>query len=339
MSDSNKIAVLAGLICGCFAAVAVALGMMEPPTRMVIFLSGLMAALVVYAVTALLLRRMVFRKIETIHAVVNELGSDTSGNKQEVSLDALKEKLQEFSLRKGTEIEQLKRLEKYRKEFLGNVSHELKTPIFNIQGYLETLLEDGFDNTQFATGYVQKASANADRLSDIVNDLLSISQYESGELKLTLEQYDFRLQCEEVFESFQLQAQMRHIDLRFRQPYTEPFWVEADKKRIREVISNLISNAIKYNNEGGFVSVALTAHHDTVIVEISDNGPGVAQEHLGRLFERFYRIDKARSRDKGGTGLGLAIVKHILEAHKQTIAVQSTVGIGTTFTFTLKRGQ
>ncbi|MFN8309249.1 MAG: ATP-binding protein [Chitinophagales bacterium] len=294
--------------------------------------------IVVYLSCYILLRTLVFEKIKVIGEMISEL-SERNGNKNTtVDLDKMKEKVTAFSLRKGEEIERLKKLEQYRKEFLGNVSHELKTPIFNIQGYLETLIDGGLDDRKISESYILKASQNAERLNDIVSDLLSISQYESGALKLDVETYDVRAQLAEILDTFQLQAGTKSIQLRFRENYEGPFYVEADKMRVGQVINNLVSNAIKYNNEGGYVSVALAEHNDTVLVEVSDNGPGIAQEYIGRLFERFFRIDKARSREQGGTGLGLAIVKHIIEAHKQTITVQSTVGIGTTFTFSLKKG-
>ena len=180
------------------------------------------------------------------------------------------------------------------------------------------------------------ASRNAERLSEIVSDLLLISQYESGDLKLHIENYDVVEQVRDIFETFVIQARAKNIDLRFRDDDIKLIMVSADKSRIGQVFYNLISNAIKYCNDNCFVSASFAYQNDQVLIEITDNGPGIAQEHLSRLFERFYRVDKARSRDKGGTGLGLAIAKHIVEAHKQTISVQSSVGLGTTFSFTLR---
>ena len=279
----------------------------------------------------------IFRKIKIIYRLIEDLRADKSEKEQQNILDAVQEKVMEFSLQKSKEIEQLKKLEQYRKEFLGNVSHELKTPIFNIQGYLETLLDGGLDDTKVSKDFITRASRNAERLSEIVSDLLLISQYESGDLKLDLDRYDIREQAEDIFESFAMQAKAKKIDLRFRENYTRPIMVTADKSRIGQVFYNLISNAIKYCNENCFVSITFAELDDIVTVEVADNGPGISQEHLDRLFERFYRVDKARSREQGGTGLGLAIVKHILEAHKQYVTVQSSVGIGTTFAFTLRK--
>jgi two-component system phosphate regulon sensor histidine kinase PhoR len=289
------------------------------------------------AVVYVTVNEFIFRKIKIIYRLIEDLRADKSEKEQQNILDAVQEKVMEFSLQKSKEIEQLKKLEQYRKEFLGNVSHELKTPIFNIQGYLETLLDGGLDDTKVSKDFITRASRNAERLSEIVSDLLLISQYESGDLKLDLDRYDIREQAEDIFESFAMQAKAKKIDLRFRENYTRPIMVTADKSRIGQVFYNLISNAIKYCNENCFVSITFAELDDIVTVEVADNGPGISQEHLDRLFERFYRVDKARSREQGGTGLGLAIVKHILEAHKQYVTVQSSVGIGTTFAFTLRK--
>jgi len=289
------------------------------------------------AVVYVTVNEFIFRKIKIIYRLIEDLRADKSEKEQQNILDAVQEKVMEFSLQKSKEIEQLKKLEQYRKEFLGNVSHELKTPIFNIQGYLETLLDGGLDDTKVSKDFITRASRNAERLSEIVSDLLLISQYESGDLKLDLDTYDIREQAEDIFESFAMQAKAKNIDLRFRENYTRPIMVTADKSRIGQVFYNLISNAIKYCNENCFVSITFAEQDDIVTVEVADNGPGISQEHLDRLFERFYRVDKARSREQGGTGLGLAIVKHILEAHKQSVTVQSSVGIGTTFAFTLRK--
>ena len=284
------------------------------------------------------INEFVFRKIRIIYRLIEDLRADKSEKETQNILDAVQEKVMEFSLQKSKEIEQLKKLEQYRKEFLGNVSHELKTPIFNIQGYLETLLDGGLDDDKISRDFIIRASRNAERLSEIVSDLLLISQYESGDLKLDIDTYDIRAQVEDIFESFTMQAKAKNIELRFREMYSKPILVTADKSRIGQVFNNLISNAIKYCNDNCFVSVSFSDHPDgAVTIEIADNGPGIAHEHLSRLFERFYRVDKARSRERGGTGLGLAIVKHILEAHKQSITVQSSVGVGTTFAFTLRK--
>lgn len=249
-------------------------------------------------------------------------------------LTALKNILVSYSLKNAKDIEELKKLEKYRKDFLGDVSHELKTPIFNIQGYLETVLEEENADSVFIKNYLEKANQNVARLETIVKDLLLISQYETGMLTLIPTNFDIVALIEAVYESFAFQAAAKGIVLKFDKTY-EKKMVTADKIRIEQVLNNLISNAIKYNNENGFVSTAIKTDGKKYTIEISDNGNGIAATHLPRLFERFYRVDKARSRKEGGTGLGLSIVKKIIEAQQEKVWVTSVVGAGTTFHFTL----
>ena len=288
-----------------------------------------------YLIVFVTMREFIFIKLLRIYELIDGFREDKSEIEDKNIFDAVQERVTAFSMQKSKEIDQLKKMEQYRKEFLGNVSHELKTPIFNIQGYLETLLDGGMEDEKIAKDFLTRASRNAERLSEIVSDLLLISQYESGDLTLHETTYDIVEQVRDIYESFLIQAQSKNIDLRFRDMEMKPVLVIADKLRVGQVFYNLIANAIKYCNEGCFVSASFTDQADKILIEIRDNGPGIAQEHLGRLFERFYRVDRARSRDKGGTGLGLAIAKHIVEAHKQTISVDSAVGLGTTFSFTL----
>lgn len=290
-----------------------------------------------YLIVYVTMREFIFIKLLRIYELIDGFKENKSDVEDKNIFDAVQTRVMEYSMQKSKEIDQLKKLEQYRKEFLGNVSHELKTPIFNIQGYLETLLDGGMEDEKIAKDFLTRASRNAERLSEIVSDLLLISQYESGDLALQMTPYDVVDQVRDIYESFMIQARSKNIDLRFRDMSMAPVMVVADKLRIGQVFYNLISNAIRYCNEGCFVSASFTDRGDRILVEIRDNGPGIAQEHHSRLFERFYRVDRARSRDKGGTGLGLAIVKHIVEAHKQTISVESAVGLGTTFSFTLAR--
>jgi two-component system phosphate regulon sensor histidine kinase PhoR len=235
------------------------------------------------------------------------------------------------------EIEQLRTMERYRKEFLGNVSHELKTPIFNIQGYINTLLDGAIDDPEVTIRFLKKAAKSTDRIASLVEDLESISQLESGFLTMELEEFDINELIHDVFESLSMRAAEKNARIDFKEGCDVPFIVEADKDRIRQVITNLLVNSIKYGKENGYTLIGLYDMDENVLIEVTDNGIGIEEEHLPRLFERFYRVDKSRSRDAGGTGLGLAIVKHIIEAHNQTINVRSTKGIGTTFGFTLKK--
>ncbi len=241
----------------------------------------------------------------------------------------------EWEKNRTDEIAELKKMEVFRKEFLGNVSHELKTPIFSIQGYLHTLLEGGLDDPEVNVNYLNRAAAAVERLCLIVDDLEAISKLESGEMVLDQRTFDLRELVRDVFDSLELRANERKIRLGLKEGSERPVFVYADKERIRQVLVNLVVNSIKYGKDNGSTLIGFYDMDEHILVEVTDNGIGIDPIHLPRLFERFYRVDKSRSREQGGTGLGLSIVKHILEAHKQGIKVRSTYGIGTTFTFTL----
>lgn len=238
------------------------------------------------------------------------------------------------------EIEELKKLEVYRREFLANVSHELKTPIFNIQGYILTLLDGAIDDTKVNRDYLEKSEKNIDRMINIVKDLEIISQLETGQIKMIIERFDIVPLVKEVFEILYEKAKKKDIVLCFHEQINNDaeIFVKADKERIRQVLHNLLENSINYGNTKGRTKVSFYYMGDQVLIEISDNGIGIEENHLPRLFERFYRVDKSRSRNSGGSGLGLAIVKHIIESHQQTINVRSAPGVGTTFSFTLDKG-
>ncbi len=235
------------------------------------------------------------------------------------------------------EIERLKKLEVYRKEFLGNVSHELKTPIFNIQGYVLTLLDGGLEDPTINRNYLERAEKSIDRMITIVDDLEAISQLETGELQIDPERFDIVSLAKDVGDAQEMKASAKGIVLTFPEE-AKPIFVYADRFRIRQVFVNLIVNSVKYGKEYGETKIRFYDVGENIVVEIADNGIGIEKQHLSRLFERFYRVDKSRSREQGGTGLGLAIVKHIIEAHNQTINVMSTEGAGTVFTFTMKKG-
>ncbi|MBR8538159.1 sensor histidine kinase [Carboxylicivirga sediminis] len=235
------------------------------------------------------------------------------------------------------EIQELKQMEKYRKEFLGNVSHELKTPIFNIQGYILTLLDGGIDDPNINLRYLTRTEKSIDRMISIIEDLEAISKLEAGELQLNLERFDLIQLVDDVFELQEIRANQKNIKLEYGEGAALPLWVKADKQRMFQVVSNLIVNSINYGKKGGETEISFFDMDNRVLVEVKDTGIGIAEESLPRVFERFYRADKSRSREQGGTGLGLAIVKHLIEAHGQRINVRSTLGKGTTFTFTLEK--
>ena len=229
------------------------------------------------------------------------------------------------------------RIENYRKEFMGNVYHELKTPIFNIQGYILTLLNGGLNDPSINKLYLERCVKNINRMITIVEDLETISRLETEIIAMKKSKFDLKRTVEEVLEANELRAGKKKIKLTVSSPGNDEVMVYADKKRIYQVISNLIINSITYGNDGGRTKVKLTPKGEMLLVEVEDDGMGIEEADIPRIFERFYRVDKSRSRDSGGTGLGLAIVKHIVEAHDQKVQVKSTPGKGTTFSFTLHR--
>jgi len=253
-------------------------------------------------------------------------------------INDVEQEVKEWAGAKKREIDVLKKQEQFRREFLSNVSHEFKTPLFAIQGYIDTLQDCLVDDPEMAAKFLTKAGKNVERLSYLINDLDSISKLETGEIPINYEKFDFVLLAKEVMEGLEDKAKLREITLSFKEKYTHPAFVNADREKIRQVMINLIQNSLKYGREhGGSTAIKIFELHDQYLIEVTDDGIGIDEKHLPRLFERFYRIDSHRSREEGGTGLGLAIVKHILEAHQQIISVRSTLQIGTTFAFTLEK--
>lgn len=238
------------------------------------------------------------------------------------------------SINRNQFVEKSKSGEKYRREFLGNVSHELKTPIFNIQGYVETLLGGALYDKKVNKKYLKRTSKSVDRLIYIIKDLESINQLEIEELKLEFTSWKLKNLINEIIEQFEIKANEKKIKLLHDSNSTN-FFVWADKGKISQVLSNLISNSIKYGKRGGVTKISCHQTKEKCTVFVKDNGIGIAEKNIDRLFERFYRVDKSRSRDQGGTGLGLAIVKHIIEAHKENVYVKSTVNKGTEFSFSI----
>ena len=235
-----------------------------------------------------------------------------------------------------SEIDTMKEMEDYRKEYLGNVSHELKTPLFSIQGYIETLKDGAVENLNIRDKYLERIGKSVERLLNIVKDLDMISQLETGEISLNYSKFDINLLIKEIFELLEMQAQNRTAKLHLQN--TSPVFVNADKQKISQVLINLISHAIHYSNrEEALIKIKTATNNNLAIIQISDNGMGIKPEALPRIFERFYRVESSRNRKDGGSGLGLAIVKHIMEAHKQNISVESTYLEGTTFTFSLEK--
>lgn len=314
------------------------------------FFTVITAFIITFVVSFLLffysLEFFIYRKIKLIYKTIHSLKTqkyDAKFSNYSLLNDPITNMNKEvinWARDQKQQMEELKRLAEFRKEFLGNVSHELKTPIFNIQGYIHTLIDGAIDDPDVNIRFLKKAAKSADRLSDLVADLLAISQLESGELIMEYERFDINAMVKDVYEQFEVKAKERNITLTIKEGCNHTCMVYADRYRLRQVIVNLVSNSIKYGRENGITTAAYYDMDENWLIEVGDSGEGIAQDHLPRIFERFYRVDKSRSREgAGGTGLGLAIVKHIIEAHHQTINVRSTVGQGTTFGFTLKKGE
>ena len=286
-------------------------------------------------------RRFVEKKINPIFKTIHDITLSQKELRRKIDSEDiatdLDREVKVWARNQTEEIKKLKQMEKYRKDFLGNVSHEMKTPIFNVQGYVLTLLDGGMDDPQINKLYLERTERSINRLISIVDDLESISRLESGEFKLHIEKFNIIKLVEDIFEAQDMNQKKYGIKLGFDSNYSKPIWVNADKRRITEVLGNLIGNSIKYGKKNGKTTVSFVDTGDSILVDVSDNGIGIAEEDLPRIFERFYRVDKSRSRDSGGTGLGLSIVKHIIQAHNQTINVRSKLGKGTSFIFSLEK--
>jgi two-component system phosphate regulon sensor histidine kinase PhoR len=297
-----------------------------------------------YFLSRFFLEKFIFEKVKVIYKIIQSLKLTRDEKKawrsemNEDMIAQVSKDVMEWAEGKRAEIAQLQKVETYRREFLANVSHEIKTPISNIQGYITTLLAGGIEDQQVNRDFLLKTEKNIDRLIELVNDLDIISNLESGEVQMHRARFDIQALTREVFEFLEDNARAANIKFIFNTDENIPVWVNADRERIRQVMVNLLDNSVKYGREGGRTKVSFYDMDENVLVEVSDNGIGIEEQHIPRLFERFYRVDKHRSRADGGTGLGLAIVKHIIEAHKQTINVRSSPKIGSTFSFTLAKG-
>jgi two-component system phosphate regulon sensor histidine kinase PhoR len=295
-----------------------------------------------YGLILFMVQEFVYRKIKLIYKLIYQ----TKANKREEfyyknilpqkSIDEVRIDVENWGMQKKAQIEILQQNEAYRKEFLQNLSHELKTPIFAIQGYVDTLLNGALENPAVNKKFLASTSRNIDRLVNLVDDLDEISKLEAGEQLLYTENFVVQDLVKDVFESLALQAESKQIKLMIKKGCEVSLAVYADKEKMRQVFINLIENAIKYGKQNGIVEAsAYKIDGKNILIEISDDGFGIGEEHIGRIFERFYRTDTARSRKVGGSGLGLSICKHIIEAHGQAIHVRSTLDVGTTFGFTL----
>jgi two-component system phosphate regulon sensor histidine kinase PhoR len=296
-----------------------------------------------YLLISIVLEKFIYRKIKLIYKFIYQ----TKATKKEEmyykyilpqkSIDEVREDVEAWAEKRNEEIELLKKNEQFRKEFLQNLSHEFKTPIFAIQGYVESLLDGGMNNPEINKRFLENTSRNVDRLSHLITDLDEISKLERGELVLVKSNFVIQDIIKEVFESISLKADANKINFNIKKGCEYPLTVFADKEKIKQVILNLLENSIKYGKTGGHITASMyNTDGKRILVEISDDGLGIDEKHLPRIFERFYRTEEGRSRDVTGSGLGLAICKHIIEAHKQAIHIRSTEGVGTTVGFTLE---
>lgn len=300
--------------------------------------------IVAYSLILYTIKKFIYRKIKLIYKFIYE----TKATKREEffnkhilpqkSMDEVSQDVERWAIEKRDEIEGLQRNEKFRKEFLLNLSHELKTPVFAIQGYVHTLLDGALEDKNVNKKFLENATKNIDRLSHLINDLEEISSIESGEMKLSMQGFVIQDLMKDVFDTLSLRAKKKQLTFSIKEGCEAPLSVYADKEKIRQVLINLVDNALKYGKpEGHIIASFYDMDGKRILIEISDDGFGMEESHLPRVFERFYRTDKARDRNEGGTGLGLAIVKHIVEAHGQTINIRSKPKVGSTFGFTLDK--
>lgn len=306
----------------------------------------LTASLLVFVAVSLFALWMIVKyvayKLRPIYSMVlsREVHTgDVAAELKDKKVDDISTELDSWAEGNDREISRLKEAEKFRKQYLGNVAHELKTPIFNIQGYISTLLDGGLEDEVINRKYLERAEKSVERMINILGDLDTISRLDSDMNQMRPESFDMVALCKEIAEQVEMEAAKRNITIQVKGADNLPSrcWVSADKFYIGQVLENLIVNSIRYGKEGGLTKITCRDMLDKILVEVEDDGIGIAKSDLPRVFERFYRTDKGRSREQGGTGLGLAIVKHIIENHGEKVSVRSELGAGSTFTFTLKK--
>ncbi len=295
-----------------------------------------------YFISIYYLKEYIYRKIKVIYKTIHQQKLSPGERPMVIDMTShivedVEKEVEQWAIEQQNELDKYKSWAEYRRKFVGDISHELKTPIFNIQGYLHTLLEGGMYDEEVNVTFLKKAVKNVERLHTIVEDLSTISRLESGELILDMQVFDIHMLAEEVFEDLEFKAAGKNIKLEFKEGASLGYKVRADRESVRQILMNLLYNSIKYGNPNGKTKVGFYDMDKNILIEVADNGIGIPGKHLNHVFDRFYRVDKSRSRAQGGSGLGLAIVKHIIEAHKQTINVRSTPNVGSTFGFTLEK--
>ena len=306
--------------------------------------AGLLSFSTSYLLVYIIFEFLIFREISKIYDVLNKLRkkdfSFIEGQEEQTPVNPFKrinKEIYNYAVNRHQEIEDLKKLEAFRREFLADVSHELKTPIFAAQGFVHTLLDGAVEDKKVRGKFLKRAAKSLDSLDSLIHDLLTLSQIETGETKMHFEHFNVVETAREVIEQFENKVEKKGLSIGFDAEYEQPIFVYADAERIYRVLVNLVSNSVKYTDKGK-IELGFDIDGDRVAISIKDTGLGIPPEHLGRIFERFFRVDKSRSKEKGGTGLGLAIVKHIMEAHDAKVSVTSTVGKGSSFSFKLPLG-
>jgi two-component system, OmpR family, phosphate regulon sensor histidine kinase PhoR len=331
------LAVTAGLI-----DVILELLMREDVSVTIVLLTVLITGIIGYLLIFYLLEKMITQKIRTLYRTIHSFKLSKGDFPVSMDEDVLaKSEKEVLAWAHGSkeQISQLKEQEEFRREFIGNLAHELRTPVFSVQGYILTLLEGGLEDDEINRKFLKRAADGVDRMTAILEDLDTITRLESDRLNLKIKKHNIIEVAEPIMESFEFKAKEKNITIQFDKKPVDPIMVNCDKDKIGQVFTNLINNAINYGNEGGYVKIRFFDYEDNILVEVSDNGIGITEKNLPRVFERFFRVDRSRSRHAGGTGLGLAIVKHIVEAHGQIINVRSTVGQGSTFSFTIEKSK
>lgn len=342
-SSSRAIALLLGIS---ISLVTVAfLSLFENLPAVVMAVTGIISFSIAYLLIYLTYRYFIFNEITRINKLLEKItDEDLMYSIEEVEkpnnpFKKLSKEISKYATIKEEEIKQLKKMENYRKEFLADVSHELKTPLFAAQGFIHTLLDGAISDKNVRNRFLKKAGKSLSRLDKLVQDLLVISQMETGSIKMHFVHFNLYNLVREVFDQLENKAEKKSLKLKFSKNCPQEAYVYADRQKIFQVLINLVLNAINYTKEVGTeIMVNLIEEGDAVRILVKDNGMGIPREDINRIFERFYRVDKSRSKDKGGSGLGLAIVKHILEAHQQKIIVESQLGAGSVFSFRLKKG-
>ncbi|CAM2927328.1 two-component system, OmpR family, phosphate regulon sensor histidine kinase PhoR [Flavobacterium succinicans] len=342
-----KFAIKSALYISLFVALAsiILLQAFFKPESTLIFSYAIIAFIGTYAFAFLVIQyrveRFIYRRVKKIYDDVALLESSSFVNQPiTTDMETLTREVKKFASDKKLEIEMLQVREVYRREFLGNVSHELKTPLFTVQGYLSTLLDGAIDDKSVRKKYIKRAEKGVERLIYIVEDLDMITKLESGDLNLEFTNFDIVEIIQNVFDLLEMKADKKKIKLSFEHHNIQPVFVYGDKDRIQQIVENLLVNSIKYGKNGGATEVAIVnLTSKKILIRVTDNGEGIEKHNIPRLFERFYRVNKSGSRSEGGSGLGLSIVKHIVEAHKEKIYVESEYGIGSEFSFTLEKAK